>query len=294
RISPTVSYGQPLTNTAQVTTDTPGDNSSNNTDRRPVLPVQPSLAIKKALAGQDTDPIAPNYVTFTIRVTNTGPSAITPLRLRDQFDGAKLAYASATPAPQISATGVLTWSDLTGSAPHGYGAPLLPGQSFVVTVTFRVIGDITTTVNYASVQAGTQDEYGNPTTMPDDSAEVSNVPTAVTLRAFYVAAVNGQRVTLAWETETEQDNFAFRLYRAPSNDFAQAEFIGQVSAAMGGTGGASYTFEDIAPADGVWWYWLADVDTAGNETRHPSPVYAPVGLSPRLWLPIVMASPRME
>ena len=294
RISPTVGYGQPLTNTAQVTTDTPGDNPSNNASQRPVLSVQPSLAIKKTLVGQDTDPIAPNHVTFTIRVTNTGPSAITPLRLRDQFDGAKLAYASATPAPQISATGTLTWSDLTGSAPHGYGAPLLPGQSFVITVTFRVISDITTTVNYASVQAGTQDEYGNPTTMPDDSAEVNNVPTAVTLRVFYVAAVNGRQVTLAWETETEQDNFAFRLYRAPSNDFAQAEFIGQVAAAMGGTGGASYTFEDTAPADGVWWYWLADVDTAGKETRHPAPVYAPVGLSPRLWLPIVIASPRME
>jgi len=43
------------------------------------------------------------------------------------------------------------------------------------------------------------------------------------------------------------------------------------------------------PDDGIWWYWLADVDTAGRETVHTPPVRAVVGLVPyRVWLPLVM------
>ncbi|MCX7939316.1 MAG: hypothetical protein N2545_07745, partial [Thermoflexales bacterium] len=194
-----------------------------------------------------------------------------------------------TPAPNAVTPGQLTWDDLTSAAPHGYGTSLLPGQSFMITVTFRVISDITSTTNMAVVGSGTRDEFGNPTPNPSDSVTVINVPTAVTLRAFYVASINGRRVTLAWETETERDNFAFHIYRAPTNDFAQAVRVGIMPAAMGGTSGASYTFEDEVPNDGVWWYWLADVDTSGRKTVHEPPVRAEVGtVLYRLWLPIVM------
>ncbi|MCS6774486.1 MAG: hypothetical protein NZ693_10310, partial [Thermoflexales bacterium] len=69
---------------------------------------------------------------------------------------------------------------------------------------------------------------------------------------------------------------------------SQAVLVGVVPAAMGGTTGASYAFEDTVPADGEWWYWLADVDTSGVETVHAPPVRASVGLPVyRLWLPMV-------
>jgi len=288
-LSTSAAYNQPITNTAIVTTSTPGDEPANNIAEQPMVPVQPTVAIQKQLISHDTDPIAPNFVTFSIRLTNTGLSVITVLHVEDVFDGNVLTYTTATPEPDVATPGQLTWSNLLGAAPHGYSTTLPPGQSVVITVTFRVISDITTTTNTARVGSGTHDEFNNPTPTPSDSATVSNVPTAVTLRAFYVEAVNGRRVTLAWETETEQDNFAFRLYRAPSNDFARAEYIGSVPAAMSGASGARYTFDDLVPDDGIWWYWLADVDTAGRETVHTPPVRAVVGLVPyRVWLPLVM------
>ncbi|MCL6511041.1 MAG: DUF11 domain-containing protein [Anaerolineae bacterium] len=292
RVSPSVALNQPFTNTATTTTDTPGDDPGNNGAEYPTTPIEPRVAIQKDLVGVDFDAIAPNYVTFTIRITNTGPSAITRLRVEDRFDGEVLSYVSATPEPHTVSSNRLTWDDLTSPAPNGYGAPLPPGQSYVITVVFRVIADIVNTTNVALIAEGTQDEHGNPTNLPEDDAEVINVPTAVTLRVFYVAAINGSQVTLAWETETEHDNFAFRLYRAPVDDPAQAVPVGTVLAAMGGTSGANYVFDDVVPADGVWWYWLAYIDTGGRETLHASPVWATVSLWPyRVWLPFVA---RME
>jgi uncharacterized repeat protein (TIGR01451 family) len=288
RVSSSVALGVPLTNTATVSTDTPGDDPSNNTDDRPVLPVGPTVAIRKDLIGADTDLRWPNHVTFTIRITNTGPTTITILVVRDEFDGSVLTYTAAIPTPNTVISGELRWDNLVGPSPYGYNAPLPPGHSRVITVIFRVVRDITTTTNTARVGSGTRDEFDNLTNEPSDDATVINVPTAVTLRAFYVAAISGRRVTLAWETEAEVDNFAFRLYRAPANDFSQAVLVGEVPAAMSGALGASYTFDDEVPTSGVWWYWLADVDTAGRETVHDQLAYATVGWLNRVWLPVVM------
>jgi len=289
-VSTSAAWNVPFTNTARTTTDTPGDAPDNNIDDSVTTPVGPSLAIQKDLIGADLDNLWPNYVTFTIRITNTGPSPIANLPVEDNFDDSVLSYTVAAPAPDSVSGGLLVWDDLTAPAPHGYNQLLMPGQSFLITVTFRVITDIVSTVNVATVREGARDIYDNPANNPEDDAEVINVPTAVTLRAFYVAAVSGYRVTLAWETETEVDNFAFRLYRAPANELSQAMLIGEVPAAMSGALGASYTFDDNAPTMGVWWYWLADVDTAGRETVHSQPTRANVGRANRLWLPVVMRS----
>ncbi|MGQ9890095.1 MAG: hypothetical protein ACUVSX_16650, partial [Aggregatilineales bacterium] len=287
-VSAAVTLNTPFTNTAVATTDTPGDDPANNQDEAATTPVGPSVAIQKDLVGADLDDLWPNHVTFTIRITNTGPSPIANLPVEDSFDDSVLSYTVAAPAPDSVSGGLLVWDDLTAPAPNGYNQVLMPGQSFLVTVTFQVITDVVSTINTAAVREGAQDIYENPANNPEDDAEVINVPTAVTLRAFYVAAVSGMQVTLAWETETEVDNFAFRLYRAPANDFSQATLIGTVTAAMSGGLGASYAYTDTVPSTGVWWYWLADVDTMGRETLHSQPARAVVGWLNRLWLPVVM------
>jgi len=30
--------------------------------------------------------------------------------------------------------------------------------------------------------------------------------------------------------------------------------------------GSTYSYTDTAPVNGMWWYWLADVDTRGKES----------------------------
>lgn len=115
-------------------------------------------------------------------------------------------------------------------------------------------------------------------------------PTAVELLYFRVENVSGRQVTLGWATEIEIDNFGFNLYRAPEDDFARASLVHFEPSATGGGGGAMYDYIDTAPSGGVWWYWLADVDTQGRETRH-GPVSAlvepGVTLSFHVHLPIV-------
>lgn len=108
-------------------------------------------------------------------------------------------------------------------------------------------------------------------------------PTAVGLLYFRVDRVTGRQVHLAWATETEIDNFGFNLYRAPANDVSRASLIHFEPSAVKGSGpGAVYAYVDSVPFDGVWWYWLADVDTQGRETWHQP---APALVGPNVWLP---------
>jgi hypothetical protein len=118
-----------------------------------------------------------------------------------------------------------------------------------------------------------------------------NIPTAVELIDFHVEAVVDKQVNLVWTTATEVDNFGFNLYRARSNDFSRAAWVHFEPSSVGGSGsGATYRYADTVPDDGLWWYWLADVDTHGRETRH-SPIVAVVGadalLPHRVYLPVI-------
>lgn len=114
-------------------------------------------------------------------------------------------------------------------------------------------------------------------------------PTAVELLYFRVNAVNGANVNLAWETGTELNNAGFRLFRNSLPELASALEITFVPATANGTAGASYTHTDVVPAAGVWWYWLADLDTNGTLTVH-GPVNTSLGpqtLTHRVFLPLV-------
>jgi hypothetical protein len=211
------------------------------------------------------------------------------LPLLDGYDPAQLSFVSASPAPDDNTDdGNLNWSDLTLAAPNGFGSNLSPGQSVLITTVFRVVQDITSTTNTAEV-IGAQDEFGNDANDVSDAVVVVNVPTAVELLDFRVSSVNGTQVELTWSTASEVDNAGFRLYRAPANDFALAEAVAYVPASGNGATGATYSYLDQAPAPGVWWYWLADVDTQGRETRH-GPVSAGLGvenLLNRVFLPLI-------
>ncbi len=243
----------------------------------------------KQLVAADLDDLLPNYVTFTIVITNVGVSTIDVLPLLDQYDPYYLSFVWAEPMPNEPADdGLLTWYDLTGPAPYGFGQNLAPGESFHITTVFSVVHDITTTVNTAIV-SGPLDVYNNPANEPRDGEPIRNVPTAVGLLYFRVGAIVGQSVRLEWATAVEVDNFGFKLYRASVDDFSRATAIAFVPSEARG-GGATYAHTDTVPYAGVWWYWLADVDTSGRETLH-RPVSAAVGaavLPYRVYLPLVL------
>ena len=262
-----------------------------DTDDAPVAIEDPAIALDKQLVAADLDEVLPNYVTFTIVITNIGVSAIDVLPLVDQYDPYYLSFFWAEPYPEEDADdGLLTWYDLTGPAPHGFERNLAPGESFRITTVFRVVHDITTTVNTAYVE-GPYDVYDNPANEPRDDEVITNIPTAVELLYFRVGRTLGMQVRLEWATAVEIDTFGFRLYRAPVADFARAQAVAFVPSEARG-GGATYVYTDTVPYDGTWWYWLADVDTSGGETVH-GPVRAVVGtaaLPYRVYLPLMLRS----
>lgn len=114
-------------------------------------------------------------------------------------------------------------------------------------------------------------------------------PTAVRLLYFRVEAVTGAAATLAWETGAEWDNVGFRLYRNATAERSTASEVAFIPAAANRASGARYLYTDVAPAPGLWWYWLVDIDTNGTETVH-GPVSSGLDLSVlpnKIFLPLV-------
>ncbi len=273
------------------TTGGPGANDHNQ-DFGFVSILKPLVALSKRVVSFDRDGAAPNYVTFTISISNIGPSAIEVLPLEDQYDPYYLSFVRASPMPDEPADdGTLNWYDLTAPPPNGFNANLATGQSVLVTTVFSVVHDITTTVNTATT-SNAVDIFDTRANDATDSAVIFNAPTAVSLLYFRVDGVKGRQVRLAWATAVEVDDFGFNLYRADTNDFSRAKLIHfEPAAIQGHQSGATYIYADAVPSDNIWWYWLADVDTQGNETLDAQ-VTASVRLNTLLpyhiYLPIIV------
>ncbi len=91
-------------------------------------------------------------IQFTIRITNTGDSAIDILPLDDYYDTSKLDFIGASPATNDNTDdGTLRWSDLTATGPAGFGQNLAPGQSFQVILRFTAVTATTTTVRSSAM-----------------------------------------------------------------------------------------------------------------------------------------------
>jgi Domain of unknown function DUF11 len=93
------------------------------------------LEIKKTLEGSDVVRVG-QYLTFTIRITNTGTISIAQLPLFDDYEAQYLRLERATPPPTTSSPGSITWTNLPTATLSG---PLAPGQSISVVTVFRVI-----------------------------------------------------------------------------------------------------------------------------------------------------------
>jgi len=97
---------------------------------------------------------------------------------------------------------------------------------------------------------------------------------AVILASFEAKALSSTAALLAWNTDGEEGNVGFYVYRRPVRDAASEELpIAFVPSAAPPSGlGASYRFTDTVPGPGAYLYWLADLDEKGNVTDHPGAV----------------------
>ncbi|MBV7333614.1 fibronectin type III domain-containing protein [Chloroflexi bacterium TSY] len=102
----------------------------------------------------------------------------------------------------------------------------------------------------------------------DETASTSPA-TAIELASFTVKANTDNTVTVRWETGTETDNAGFNLYRSTSPHGPWTTINDVLIPAEGDPiSGTSYTFADIPPKNGTFYYKLEDVDTFGVRTQH--------------------------
>jgi uncharacterized repeat protein (TIGR01451 family) len=273
------------TNTATVEGVYPGGTLT-DTDDAPVAIADPAVAVDKGVVWVDRDDTRPNYVTFTIAISNVGPSTIDVLPLLDQYDINYLEFQDATPYPEEDENdGLLSWHDLTAPVPYGFGRNLPPEESLVVTTVFLIVQDVFATTNTATI-TGAIDIYGNPADPAEDDVTIRDAPTPVEL-LYFRAVAEEAAVRLEWATAAEVDTRGFRIYRAPDASPGDRQAIAYIPA----TGpGSTYSHVDRDVTENrVYWYWLADVDADGDETFH-GPVWGGVGLHAlpvRAYLPLI-------
>ena len=128
----------------------------------------PIVAVDKSITAPSYTPVlVGDWITYTIRITNTGTLTITILPLLDSYDTSCLNYQpkSANPAEQTESGGDINWTDLVLS----FGRHLGPGETFTITVPMQAIAASANCVNTATVhdyQGGSYPGQGT----PNDSA----------------------------------------------------------------------------------------------------------------------------
>jgi uncharacterized repeat protein (TIGR01451 family) len=246
----------------------------------------PFCAIGMEMVKQVTDPYSAtaqvgDVVTFTLRLTNTGVSTMTVLQLADFFDPHYLAYSASLPPADTVLSNTLIWNDLTT-----VWGDVAPGQVREVVMSFVALTVTDVTTNTAALVGENDCGCSLPVVLADPALLTIRPPTAVKLLYFRVGSLIGRHVTLEWATAVEVDTYGFNIYRSPLNDLALASPIGFVPAQGSGS---FYSYLDTVPADRLWWYWLADVDTSGRET-FTGPLMVMVGewWRHQIYLPIVV------
>jgi len=104
----------------------------------------PDIGVTKELTSPpDGTATSGELVDFTIRVVNTGTTAITDLTLTDTFDPEYLAYATSNVPPQELAPGTLEWT------PEALDAflPLAVDDDLVITLQFQTLKPTSSTLN---------------------------------------------------------------------------------------------------------------------------------------------------
>ena len=227
-------------------------------------------------------------ISFTITISNAGPSWLASVPLTDTYDSAYLTYgylgSYANPTSDSNSVNIITgqgtigWNDLVVK----FGTQLAPNASFSVVVTFTASVDTSTspndvTINTATVAGALTDPDGPTGPLPgigplppvqgSTSVRIIN-PTGLGLTGFSATA-QGNTVELAWQTANEVDMLGFTLLRDRGDgnlEVVNSDLIFAQNA--GANQGASYSFTDEGLQPGAYNYILAVVKPDGSVVRH--------------------------
>ncbi|MGB5049183.1 MAG: choice-of-anchor Q domain-containing protein, partial [Caldilineaceae bacterium] len=130
-VTPTASASPSATPTVTPTVTPTITPTQTPTDIASVPALALSLMLERTGPAADGIVTVGQEVTFTLRITNTGDSALTTLPLTDTFDSTYLSFLAASPAADSSSGGQLGWNNLAS------GSPLAVNATQVVTLRYR-------------------------------------------------------------------------------------------------------------------------------------------------------------
>lgn len=275
-------------NTAVVTGTYPGGVLT-TTDSVPVIVSDPAVVVEK---NQVAPGVVNGLITFTIHITNTGPSTIDQMPLVDHFTGPIVYIGGAPAASTVDNTNqIIAWSDLTAGTANGFGTDLAPNQSFVITTVFSITASTSSfTMTNAATVTNAVDVFSNGANDDSDTEVLINIPTAIDL-LYFTSSQEGQGVRLNWATAVEYDNYGFRLLRSSNGSLTDAIDVAFLPGQGHGTvAGTVYTYLDQSVStDQTYTYWLVDVDFNGVETVRPltTAIRLSAGSSNTYYLPLI-------
>ena len=193
-------------------------------------------------------------ITYTLRISNTGGLDLSNLWLRTEAPTNTDYLAGSAQPPTEEGRGPnggLLWRlpALAQNAPFvaQFAAQVKPDENGGIVVSRAEAGSDQTPVARRAVVIHTA------------------LPTAVELLRFSATPGEGG-LLVEWMTGAEIGSWGFHLRRGETADFTQSQLVtANLIPAMGATSGASYRFVDASAAvDGVYWYWLEEVESDGD------------------------------
>jgi uncharacterized repeat protein (TIGR01451 family) len=220
------------------------------------------LAITKT--GSPNPVTAGEMITYVMTVVNNGPVTATGVTVSDTLN-ASFNFISMS-SSQGSCSGTSTITCNLGSLAVDATATV----QVVVQVTFGFSAP--GTISNTATVSGT---LNDPVAANNSSTATTSVlaVTLVKLRAFSATQDNKNKVSLTWQTEFEQDNLGFNIWRDSNGQHVKINKSLIAGSALltkkqDARSGYNYRFRDRLDSGTFAQYWLEDVDLHGTHTMH--------------------------
>ncbi|MFP5247464.1 MAG: C25 family cysteine peptidase, partial [Thermoanaerobaculia bacterium] len=262
---PALANGSTIDAQVAVATTSPEPNLANNTaSASTTVQRRVDIAITKVTndPGPDNAFMEGETLTYTIQITNNGPSRATNVVMTDPLP-AGFTFGSVVP-------GGPTCTQSSGTVTCTF-ASMNPGATNAITISGTISVNSTQLVNTASV---TRTETDTDSTN-DSATATANIlaPTVVEMLEMSATQDGRGKVLITWTTSFEADNLGFNLYRETSAGREKVNKHVIAGSALFAakrelTSGRSYRWKDKVRDAAFAQYYLEDIDLDGTRTLH--------------------------